>query len=81
MNNVSDYCKLTLATLNDHEKEFLESDESLDIGLSQPMGENIMYFVILGCVVWVTGFVQTSCLMLSSENQINRLRKKWKKSS
>ncbi|CBY32034.1 unnamed protein product [Oikopleura dioica] len=54
--------------------EFLESDESLDIGLSQPMGENILYFVILGCVVWVTGFVQTSCLMLSSENQINRLR-------
>ena len=77
--DVSDYCKLTLATLNDHEKEFLENStdsESYNVGLSKPMGDNIMWFIILGCVVWVTGFVQTACLMLSSENQINRLRKK-----
>ena len=76
MPDVSDFCKLTLATLNDHEKQFLESEESLEVGISGPMGENILWFIILGCVVWVTGFIQTSCLMLSSENQINRLRKK-----
>ena len=86
MTAVSDFCKLTLATLNAHEKDFIESDETLtgDVGLSGPMGENIMWFIILGCVVWVTGFVQTACLMLSSENQVNRLRDKleqifWKK--
>jgi hypothetical protein len=78
MTAVSDFCKLTLATLNDHEKEFIEANDTVtgDVGLSGPMGENIMWFIILGCVVWVTGFVQTACLMLSSENQVNRLRDK-----
>lgn len=73
-NNVSDICKLTLGTLTETEKDMFEEMDD-DITATASMMKNIWWFVGLGATEWIVGWIGTWLLMLSAENQINRIRK------
>ncbi|CAG5103938.1 Oidioi.mRNA.OKI2018_I69.chr1.g1009.t1.cds [Oikopleura dioica] len=74
--NVTDMCKLTLGTLTDTEKDMFEGFDD-GISATSSMMKNIWWFVGLGATEWITGWIGTWLLMLSAENQINRIRAKY----
>ena len=71
--DISDFCKLTLSTLTDREKDFFASGGGASI--SATMMDNIWWFIGLGVVVWLAGWIQTATLMYAADRQVNVLRK------
>lgn len=71
--DISDYCKLTLSTLTDREKDLFSSGGGASI--SGTMMDNIWWFIGLGVVVWLAGWIQTASLMYAADRQVNVLRK------
>lgn len=69
---VSDICKMTLLTMTDREKLLFNQGSSGGIGTA--MTENVLWFIGLGLISWLAGWIQTVCLMVSSNRQVNALR-------
>jgi len=73
VDDISDYCLLTLSTLTVREKDLFSGDGGASI--SGTMMDNIWWFIGLGVVVWLAGWIQTATLMYSADRQVNVLRK------
>ena len=72
MADISDYCLLTLSTLTDREKDLFAGGGG---SISGTMMDNIWWFIGLGGVVWLAGWIQTATLMYAADRQVNVLRK------
>jgi len=71
--DISDYCLLTLSTLTDREKDLFAGGSGASI--SGTMMDNIWWFIGIGVIVWLAGWIQTATLMYSADRQVNFLRK------
>ncbi|CBY12476.1 unnamed protein product [Oikopleura dioica] len=70
--DISDYCLLTLSTLTDREKDLFAGGSGAST--SGTMMDNIWWFIGIGVIVWLAGWIQTATLMYSADRQVNFLR-------
>ena len=61
-------CAVTIHGLTDADKETLESvtNPNNTDGIMEPMTRNVYWFIGIGLVTWLCGWIQTFCLMSSA---------------
>ena len=61
-------CAVTIYGLTDADKETLESVQNPNNtdGIMEPMTRNVYWFIGIGLVTWLCGWIQTFCLMSSA---------------
>lgn len=63
-------CAITLEYLTDEEQEMIEQAlNSTDNGstILNSMTDNVYWFIGIGVVTWICGYIQTACLMISAQ--------------
>ena len=53
--------------LTEADKNTLESVQNSTDGIMEPMTRNVYWFIGIGLVTWLCGWIQTFCLMLSAQ--------------
>ena len=63
-----DICAITVRFMTDAEREMLENMDGADSNVMMDMmKENVYWFIGIGLVTWLCGWIQTYCLMWSAQ--------------